>query len=280
LKTVQEVLHNALQIVQKQRPDHEVQEWIAWNLKIRRLDLFLFPNSFISPKQLASIDSGCQRLAKGEPLAYITNEAHFYGFSLYVTQDVLIPRPETEILVETASRFLSHQHPSILFDVCTGSGCIGLTLKKLFPSWRVILSDISHAALEVAKENARRLDVDVEFIQGDLLDCFSGKALCIVCNPPYISTHEMQTLDSSVTRYEPNLALCAGDRGTENYEHILRALPSHLLPQGICFFEIGSSQASTVMDLSKNAGFTPLLHLDLEGRPRVVAVQREISIFD
>lgn len=257
--------------VRGQRPRHEVEEWIAWNVGIRRLDLYLHSSSPVNPVHLSNIEAGLARLAQAEPLCYLTKEAPFFGCMFHVTPDVLIPRPETETLVEAAASFLSEQQPGHLFDICTGSGCIGLTLKKLFPDWHVILSDISAAALEVAKKNAKDLALDVEFIQGHLLEALPGKAVCIVANPPYLSDADMQVLDKSVLDYEPKLALHGGHQGTEMISQIFTSLPSHLSSLGRCFVEIGAAQADAVIDLAKQTDLSPILLRDIEHRPRVIS---------
>ena len=157
-------------------------------------------------------------------------------------------------------------------DVCTGSGCIGLTLKALFPAWHVILSDISEKALAVARRNALQLHLDVEFIHGDLLNPFSGRtAQCIVSNPPYLSSAEWTSADRSVAAFEPKVALEAGPTGIEVYERLFADLKKILAPGGLCAVEIGASQGPAVLSLARSLG-TPFLVQDLAGRDRVVAV--------
>jgi release factor glutamine methyltransferase len=274
MKSIGEILRLSAEYVQKKagRPRHEVEGWIAHALGIRRLDLYLLFDRPLEEKELDAIRSGVGRLAIGEPLAYITGFAPFYGLEFAVTPDVLIPRPETETLVSVAKGFLSSfPSPGTIVDVCTGSGCVGLTLKTLFPTWHVVLSDISEKALAVAKDNAFRLNLDVEIIQGNLLSSFSGRtAEVIVSNPPYLSSSEWQTLDPSVRNFEPQLALDAGPNGTEMYQSLFHALRDHLFSKGLCAVEIGASQSEAVLSLAEPYG-TPFLTQDLAGRDRVVA---------
>ncbi len=152
-----------------------------------------------------------------------------------------------------------------LWDVCTGSGYIGISLKKKHPELTVALSDISPDALALAAENATLNHVDVEILQGDLLAPFKGrKADYFICNPPYISQSEYDNLDSSVRDHEPKLALLGGDRGTEFYERLARELPNYLNPGAKVFFEIGANQADAVKKLFPQGE----VHRDWAGHPR------------
>jgi release factor glutamine methyltransferase len=256
MKTVGDVLRLSLSHVQKHqgRPRHEVEEWIASILGLKRLDLYLQFDRPLEDNEIDLIRPGIQRLAADEPLAHILKLAPFYGFDFVVSKDVLIPRPETEILIDEARKFLQIQEkPGVIFDVCTGSGCIGICLKKLFPDWHVVLSDISPLAISLARQNAERLGVDVEIIQGSLLEPFgSRKANCIICNPPYLSSSEWRTLDLSVKDYEPRLALEAGPTGLECYTALFSTLPSFLEAPAIAIFEIGHQQKADVLALASS----------------------------
>jgi release factor glutamine methyltransferase len=161
-----------------------------------------------------------------------------------VNRDVLIPRPETEILVDTILKEIGARSLEI-WDLCTGSGCIGIALKKRRPDCHVILADISAKALEVAKKNAA--GVEVEIVQGDLLAPFQGrKADVLVCNPPYISEKEYIELDREVRDWEPKQALVAGPTGYEFYERLARELPPYLKPGAKVYFEIGQGMGEGV----------------------------------
>ena len=277
MKTLGEILRLSVDHVHKKggRPRREVEEWIAHALGLKRLDLYLMFDRPLEVEELASIRQGIGRLAAGEPLAYILRLAPFYGQEFIVSPDVLIPRPETELLVSVAKDYLACQStPGTLLDVCTGSGCIGLTLKALFPSWHVVLSDISEKALEVAKQNASRLQLDVEFLHGDLLKPFSGRiAQCVVCNPPYLSSSEWKDLDRSVAAFEPRVALEAGPSGIEKYRQLFSELGTVLASKGFLAVEIGATQGQAVFSLAQSLG-TPSLVKDLAGHDRVVVVSQ------
>jgi release factor glutamine methyltransferase len=274
VKTVGEIVRLSIDYVQKKRgrPRHEVEEWIAHTLGLQRLDLYLLFDRPVEDDELVAIRSGIVRLGAGEPLAYIIGVAHLYGLAFEVSPDVLIPRPETETLITVAKEFLASQEkPGTIVDVCTGSGCIGLTLKTLFPEWNVVLSDISEKALAIAQKNAQRLNLDVEIIHGNLLEPFSGrKAEVIVSNPPYLSSSEWRSLDPSVAAFEPKLALVAGSTGTELYQELFKMIPLHLVSKGLCAVEIGASQKQAVLRLAEPF-YDPFLVQDLAGRDRVVA---------
>lgn len=274
MRTVGEIVRKSVEYVQKRqgRPRREVEEWIAHSLGLRRLDLYLLFDRPVEEEELATIRSGLARLGAGEPLAYILELAPFYGLDFSVSPDVLIPRPETETLIEVAKSFIASQkRPGTIFDVCTGSGCVGLTLKTLFPTWHVVLSDISERALRVAKNNAAHLGVDVEFLQGDLLEPFGGRrAEVIVANPPYLSSPEWAALDPSVQSFEPRTALEAGPEGLEMFSRLLKSVPSHLASNGLCAVEIGAGQGAAILSLMKPF-VHPFLVQDLAGRDRVAA---------
>ena len=274
MRTVGEVLHLSVDHVRKKggRPRNEVEELIAHTLGMKRLDLYLMFDRPLEEDEIAPIRKGTARLAADEPLAYILGMAPFYGREFIVTPDVLIPRPETEVLVSVTEKWLAEQlSPGTIVDVGTGSGCIGLTLKALFPSWRVVLSDISEKALAVARRNAERFRLDVEVVQGDLLRSFSGKAECIVSNPPYLSSAEWKALDRSVAEFEPKEALMAGPTGIEMYGRLFAALKEKLVPGGFCAVEIGAVQGQAVGTLAQSIGKASLSQ-DLAGRDRVLCL--------
>lgn len=189
------------------------------------------------------------RRSKGEPLAYVLNDMPFMGLSFYVDSNVLIPRPETEQLVEIIIDELSgiDLKGLTLVDMCTGSGCIAISLKKHLPKLNVIGVDISIEALTVAKKNSSRLDVDVEWIQSNLFDQYAGKVDYIVSNPPYVSLDEYIELDRGVKDFEPKLALVADNQGLEFYCRILDYLAnaSHKIRK--TWMEIGECQGSNIL---------------------------------
>ncbi len=221
-----------------------------------------------------------RRRAAGEPLQHITGEQGFMGLTFRVGPSVLIPRPETELLVEEALEILRSEYgkdeaaaPGIL-DICTGSGAIGIAVKKLFPEAEVTLSDISAEALETAGVNAELNGCEAEILKSDMFTCLEGRTFhMILCNPPYISDAEIETLDEEVRDHEPRTALSGGADGLDFYRIIARDAADHLEAGGWLLMEIGYDQGESVPALMRNLGDTRVLK-DLNGLDRVVIVHR------
>lgn len=191
-----------------------------------------------------------RRRLGGEPLQYLEGSIPFAGVEVAVDRRALIPRPETEYLVELVAT--SGVRPSLIVDLCSGSGALALALKRRFPAARVLGTDISTAALELADANARRNQLEVEWRAGDLFralpDEVRGKIELLVANPPYVANSDWDNLPVDVRR-EPRIALLAGDRGTEVVEAILDNLTLWLSPRGIAWIEVGDGQAATMTGL-------------------------------
>eukprot|EP00997_Jenningsia_sp_PLL12_P006425 NODE_2970_length_837_cov_50.015228_g2465_i0.p1 GENE.NODE_2970_length_837_cov_50.015228_g2465_i0~~NODE_2970_length_837_cov_50.015228_g2465_i0.p1 ORF type:complete len:202 (-),score=50.97 NODE_2970_length_837_cov_50.015228_g2465_i0:69-674(-) len=171
-----------------------------------------------------------------------------------VTPDVLIPRPETEVMLSEALSVFPAEAAEV-WDVCCGSGALGVAWKRHRPRSRVVLADVSPAALEVAARNAERNDAEVELRMGDLMEPFEGEqADLILCNPPYISEEEYVQLDNSVRDYEPRMALVAGPTGLEFYDRLSRELPLRLKRGGLALLEVGHTQSADVVELMKGGG--------------------------
>lgn len=186
---------------------------------------------------------------KGKPLSYIIGNTEFYGREFNVNENVLIPRPETEILVEKVIADIKHFDRQIrVLDLCTGSGIIGITL-ALETNSKVVCSDISTGAIDVATSNKNKLNANVEIIKSDLFSKIQGKFDIIVSNPPYIKSADMLKLDSTVKDYEPHLALDGGDSGLEFYKKIINQAPNYLNPNGKLYFEIGIEQSGDITEL-------------------------------
>lgn len=264
MKSIAEVLKLSTEFLADRkidRPRRIAEELLSHVLKLKKMDLYLQYDKPIIENELNILRELLKKCGKGEPLEYATGEVEFFGCKIKIDKRVLIPRPETEILVELVSKRIKK---GVLWDLCTGSGCIGIALKKALPELTVTLSDISADALALAAENAKGLDIEI--LQGDLLATFKGrKADYIICNPPYISQSEFDRLDPSVRDFEPKLALLAGDRGTEFYERLHRELPEYLIPGGQVFLEIGSGQGEAIKTIFPEGGE---LHFDWAGHPR------------
>lgn len=250
MKSLSEIVELSLQFLQARnvdKPKRTAEELIADALGLKRLDLFLQFDRPMQEAELLVIRDRLIRCAKGEPLAYLKGEVEFYGCRINVDRRVLIPRPETEILVDLIAKQVEK---GILWDVCTGSGCIAIALKKARPLIEVSGGDCSAEALSLARQNGERNQVDVSFFQGDLLAPFVGlEADVVVCNPPYVSEGEYQALETGVRDFEPRGALVGGPTGLEFYQRLANGLPKHLKPRGKVFFEIGSQQGEAVIKI-------------------------------
>lgn len=209
----------------------------------------------------------------GRPLAYVLGEKYFYGRRFYVDERVLIPRYDTEPVVEKALE-LSREHGYIkALDLCCGSGVIGVTLAAEGRFGKICFADLSAGALEVAKENARALVPDqcCSFVQGDFLENIHETFDLVVCNPPYISARDYKGLEPQVRDYEPQSALLAANEGYLFYERAAKELPPVLNPGGAVVFEIGDTQETRVCALLEEAGFDKIESgCDMAGRPRFV----------
>lgn len=247
-------------------------------LNCSRLDLYLESQRSLSEKDWLTSQVWVQRRLKGEPLAYLSGNVQFYGCSLDVNPSVLIPRPETEILVDKVAHHLNKQdvREKILWDICCGSGCMGIALKKKFPALSVYMSDYSEEAIALAARNAVANGVDVICLRGDLLAPFQGiKAHYLVCNPPYISEDEYVMLDKEVKDFEPRLALVAGKTGLEIYERLARELPEYLYPQAQVWLEIGYQQGAAVQRLFQTSWKKQCLENDWAGHHRFFFLENE-----
>ncbi|MBO8172029.1 MAG: peptide chain release factor N(5)-glutamine methyltransferase [Bacillaceae bacterium] len=235
----------------------------------------------LEPEKLDRFWEAVKRRAAGEPVQYITGKQEFYGLDFGVNPSVLIPRPETEILVEEISRRIlqlwPEKEPLTLIDVGTGSGAISVALAVHHPELKITATDLSSDALHTAKQNARRHGVEqrIRFIQGNLLDPLlenGEQADIIVSNPPYIPSGEIATLDVQVREREPRMALDGGEDGLQCYRRITGDLPSVLKKPGLIGFEVGMGQAEAVAALLHDQcpGSQVDIIPDLAGIDRVV----------
>jgi len=226
--------------------------------------LLAFPEKLIPADAEARFRDFMERRGKGEPAAYILGHKEFYSLDLVVTPAVLIPRPETELLVDlTLAR-----KPASVLDLGTGSGAIALALKKHLPGTRVVATDASAPALEVAKRNAARLNLDVEWRHGRWFEPVAGERFeAIVANPPYVSVGDPHLAG---LQYEPMLAITSGADGLDGMRAVVKEAPKHLLPGGWLLVEHGMGQQAAVRALLEAAGLeTASGWPDLAGIPRV-----------
>lgn len=222
-----------------------------------------------------------QRRLAGEPIQYITGVAEFYGLPFRVTRAVLIPRPETEHLIEkTLELAAQFQQPRII-DIGTGSGAIAITLAHKLPDAQVTTIDVSESALAIARENAERNGVAnrIRFLQGDLLSPAANEQFdIVVSNPPYVPITDLDTLAVEVREHEPALALFAGNDGLDIYRRLIPGAHASLVPNGFIALEIGFGQSPAIQALLADAGFARIEFIaDLQGIPRVAVARRTHS---
>jgi release factor glutamine methyltransferase len=217
-----------------------------------------------------------ERRRRGEPIQYIIGETEFYGLPFRVTPDVLIPRPETEHLVEIVLELAANFAAPRIVDVGTGSGCIAVALAHKLPQASITAIDLSNSALAIARENAKRNGIVLRFLSGDLLTPVAGEQFdLIVANPPYVSTADRATLSVEVRDYEPALALFAGDDGLDIFRRLIPAAFAALVPGGYLALEIGCGQSPAIHELLAASGFQQIEFVsDLQGIPRVACAQK------
>ncbi|MBE6970509.1 MAG: peptide chain release factor N(5)-glutamine methyltransferase [Ruminococcaceae bacterium] len=217
-----------------------------------------------------------QRHLAGEPVAYLIGEWEFYGLPLDISEHVLIPRPDTEVLAEEAIKFVQPLEECRVLDLCAGSGCVGLAIASQAPKARVVLGELSEGALRICRQNIRRngLSGQVVSLAMDVMagpPAHMGEFDCIVSNPPYIPRADIATLDVSVRDYEPHMALDGGEDGLDFYRTICRDWQAVMHVGTRVLFEVGVGQADDVLRLMRSAGFgdTEVI-ADPAGIPRVV----------
>ena len=237
-------------------PDPDIDaRWIVEDaLDMTRQALVFESDRAIAREQLILLDSMLDRRVAGEPVQYVLGRADFMGLKFRVDPSVLIPRQDTETLVEAALIDLRERggEPSVL-DLCCGSGCIGLSLASLAPGARIVLADISPEALNIARENMKALGVRAQLRQGDLFSPVGRERFdLIVSNPPYIPSSQLDSLQREV-RFEPRLALDGGVDGLDCYRRIARDASGHLNPGGVLFLEVGAGEAPAVLALLRDA---------------------------
>lgn len=251
-------------------------EWLVQHaLGLSRTQLFAYPERPVTAAEAAAAAALARRRAAGEPTQYVLGEADFYGLTLRVTPAVLIPRPETEQVVEEALRHLPAQ--ARVLDAGTGSGCIALAVQAQRPEAAVWGCDVSPEALAVARGNAERLGLPATFVEADLLapdaaDRLPGELDLLVSNPPYIPEAEAPELDAVVREHEPHTALFAPGDALVFYRALVRLAPELLKPGGRLVLETHADYGPAVRDLLAGAGFMdPVILDDLAGRPRIAA---------
>jgi len=245
---------------------------ISFFLRINRLELSLHADSEVSLKHQTLIKEAVARNSNHEPIQYILGETEFYGLKIKIDKSVLIPRPETEYLVEKVIK--ENDFPKSILEIGTGSGCIAIALKKHFVNSKIVATDISEPALETARINAEINDVQINFQQSDIFENVSGKFDIIVSNPPYIPKQEFEILPKQILEFEPENALLAADDGLYFYREILEQAKKFLTKNGEIYFEIGHDQGNMINDFALNTGFNEIeIVKDLNGFDRIVRIK-------
>lgn len=253
----------------------EIELLLCHILGISRSHLLAYPNRTLSPQQFTQFKALLSRREQGEPLAYLTGRKAFWSFELQVTPATLIPRPETELLVEQALARLPVNISSQVIDLGTGSGAIALALALERPCCQILAVDIDPNALFIAKMNAKQLNINsIEFLGSDWLTALGKhRVTLIVANPPYIAENDLHLQGDGVC-CEPRQALISGIDGLDAIRHIIVQAPRHLVTNGWLLLEHGYLQGELVVELFKQHGYvTVTTYRDLAGQPRVTVGQ-------
>lgn len=253
-----------------QEPRLDAEVLLAHVLGLPRLTMLLDTSRDVSGEDVRAFEALVARRATGEPVAYITGVREFWSLEFRVTPATLIPRPDSETLVEAVLRAFAAQPPARVLDLGTGSGCLLLSVLHEFSGSFGVGVDHSEAAARVAADNAVRLGLAdrAAIVVGDWAGAVAGPFDCILSNPPYIG--EGEALSPEVAAFEPKTALFAGPDGLDDYRRIIPELDRLLSPRGRAFFEIGYTQAEAVGRIAETNGFSVRIHRDLAGLPRCI----------
>lgn len=254
----------------------EARELVCFGVGKTREELQRDGGLYAAPETERQVRELVERRMAGEPVAYLIGEWEFYGLPLDISRDVLIPRADTEVLAEEAIRYCGALEECRVLDLCAGSGCLGLAIGAQVPQARVVLGEISDAALRICRQNIRRngLSGRVVPMRMDALERPEkslGEFQCIVSNPPYIPREDIQDLDRSVRDYEPHLALDGGEDGLDFYRAVTERWRECLPTGGRLYFEVGIGQADQVLRIMRGQGFGDIqIVRDTHDIPRVV----------
>jgi release factor glutamine methyltransferase len=264
-------------------PRLEAELLLGSVLGLDRVGLLIQSARPLTEDELKRYRKSIQRRREGEPVAYILGKREFFGMNFTVDRHVLVPRPETELLVEEALRRTEHRPLyGRALDLCTGSGCIAISFASMRKTWQTFGADISPEALRVARDNALHLGAvwNLSFHEGDLFEAVASDAKfeLVVSNPPYIERAALSSLPADVRDFEPTIALDGGPDGLDFYRRLAEQAPAHLVPGGVLALEIGSDQASAVQSLLEQRGFFDLrVQQDFAGHDRVISGKRALS---
>lgn len=257
-------------------PDLDARLLIQHVMDWQHADLILNADKIVPDDQVAQIKQIADRRVSGEPIDHIVGHREFYGRTFLISRDVLSPRPETEALVEQGLSVISDVEKPHILDLGTGSGAIIITCLAECPLALGVATDISAAALSIARQNAvtHKVDPRIRFLRGEWFEPVEGQYDLILSNPPYITDADMARLDREVRNFDPDIALRGGVDGLTAYRIIIAQAPAYLTPGGWLCLEIGYDQGDSVPALMAQAGFTDIrLKRDLSGQARIVSGQ-------
>jgi len=253
-------------------------------LAMKRIELYTHFDKHVNKEQLDRLHDLVKRAGQNEPIAYLIGKTEFYSLELDITSDCMIPRPETELLVERAIEFLrTRTGRQLACDLCTGCGCIAVAIAKNYPGADIIATDICDAALNIAAQNIEKhkLKTRIKLLCGDLFDPIvpqldTGKFDLIVCNPPYVSAAEFEKLDRNVKDYEPKLALFAGVDGMDIYRRVAEKIEQFLKLDAALILEVGYNQGKAVRELLESTDcFSEItVEKDFHNNDRIVIARR------
>lgn len=275
MKISENLTEASRQLAESGVPDaaRESSSLLQYALQKDRVFLFLYPEYELTSDEQTRFSDALRRRCGREPLQYITGRQEFYGLEFFVTPDVLIPRPETEMLVAKMIELLKHYESPTFAEIGVGSGCIATSALVNLPNVRAAASDVSRAAILVAETNAGRHGVSkrIEFIESDLFENFGGRRFdLIVSNPPYVPAADMSGLQPEVRVFEPNRALTDGSDGLSIIRRIIRDAHRFLRPEGCLILEIGFGQAESVAGLFDAELWSSVeIAADFQGIPRM-----------
>ncbi len=235
-------------------------------LNVKRTDLVLIDE--ITVEQEAQIQNFCQMRKNKIPVDKIFKKAYFYGLEFKVDENVLSPRPESELLVEMALKYIKQNKYQTCLDLCTGSGCLAIAT-KLNSQIKMTATDISTKALNIAKQNAKKHNAEIDFVHSDMFEKIEGRFDLIISNPPYIDSDEVKELDLEVINNDPHIALDGGEMGLKFYNIIHNNLRKYLNDNGMIVMEIGEDQKDLIMALFNDFNLVESLK-DLSGNDRVL----------
>ena len=252
-------------------PKQNVETILAHTLNIKRLDIYLQLERKFSGKKLEIVFNIISRRKDKEPLQYILGETEFYGYTIKVDKSVLIPRPETELLVEII--IAEENDIKNILEIGTGSGALVIALAKKMNGIVIDATDISEDALRIAEQNTILNQVDINIFKSDIFDNVLNKYDLIISNPPYISLTDYKQLPVEIKDFEPKSALLADDNGLFFYNKILQKAKDHLTESGKIYFEIGYDQAKKITEIAKKNRFSNIkVFKDLNGFDRIVRI--------